>query len=190
MTGTANDTKVTLPVGVILRRSRGVTRWARWSWSVIGILPGAGPGGWKLLRETESVAEYHAATLQLELHRADTEAYRTALAGTPPMLWVILRRPAGEPDDRPQPFFATVSAYEAQDYTDNGEDLVEPVPMPPGLLAWVEDFVERHHRDEPFIKRKRRPFTEGRAEDGVGDSRIRQAADVYRAPRSIREGRE
>jgi hypothetical protein len=41
-----------------------------------------------------------------------------------------------------------------------GDDLVEAVPMPEGLIAWVQAFVERHHVDQPFEKRKRnRPET-------------------------------
>ena len=38
---------------------------------------------------------------------------------------------------------ATASPYEAQDYTDSGEEIVEKVMMPPGLVAWVRDFVRR-----------------------------------------------
>ena len=39
----------------------------------------------------------------------------------------------------------TASPYEAQDYADSGEEIVEKVPMPQGLLAWVAQFVEAHH---------------------------------------------
>lgn len=30
----------------------------------------------------------------------------------------------------------TASPYEAQDYEDNGEDIVEKILMPEGLIAW------------------------------------------------------
>ena len=53
---------------------------------------------------------------------------------------------------------------QAQDYMDSGEDSVQMTPMPPEIAAWVADFVEKHHVDEPFIKRKRKSFdpkTEG-----------------------------
>ena len=67
------------------------------------------------------------------------------------------------------------SAYEAQDYLDSGEEIVEPVPMPDGLIAWIKDFTDTHFVEEPFIKRKRDKKRIDLKEDGVGDARIRQA---------------
>ena len=39
-----------LPVGVVLRRTPGATRWAKWAWRAAAVLPGAGYGGWTELR--------------------------------------------------------------------------------------------------------------------------------------------
>ena len=58
--------------------------------------------------------------------------------------------------------------------------------MPPELVAWLSSFVERHHRDEVFVKRQRKRWVDDRVEDGKGDARIRQEADVYRSPASRR----
>ncbi len=174
----------TIPVGVVLRRTPGATRWAKWAWSVSAVLPGSGPGEGRELRREGEAVEYHAGTCPLTLHRTDTEAYLTALNGAPPSIFVILRVPPDAPDGRPEPLLVTASAYEAQDYADNGEDIVERVPLPLGLEAWIADFVARRHKAEAFVKRKRRPHMEDRVEDGVGDARIRQAADVYRAPKA------
>jgi len=55
--------------------------------------------------------------------------------------------------------------------------------MPPGLIAWVRDFVDQSHVEEKFIKRRRDRKRIDVIEDGIGDARIRQDADVYRAPR-------
>jgi hypothetical protein len=55
--------------------------------------------------------------------------------------------------------------------------------MPPGLVAWVRDFVEQHHVEEEFVKRKRDRKRVDLVEDGVGDVRIQQDTDVYRAPK-------
>jgi Protein of unknown function (DUF3305) len=65
------------------------------------------------------------------------------------------------------PFLVTASPYEAEGYME-GEDLVEAVPMPQGLLAWVQAFVERHHVDQPFVKRKRKHI---KGEEPGGDDR-------------------
>ncbi len=170
-----------MPLGVVLKRSPGVTRWAKWSWKPIAVLPGASDGAWKVLREDDGVVEFHAATLDLELHRTDAEAYRVSLTMEPPAVFVVLR----QDDDGPHAVkvhAVTMSAYEAQDYLDSGEEIVEPVPMPAGLIAWVREFTDAHFRDEAFIKRKRDKKRIDLKEDGIGDARIRQTADVYRSP--------
>lgn len=175
--------KITMPLGIVIRRQPGVTRWAKHVWRAVAVLPGAGPADWTELRQDGDVVEFHAATVPLELHRADAEAYMVSLSMEPPTVFVILRR-----DDDPQSphdyavYAATASAYEAQDYQDSGEEIVEPVPMPEGLVAWVKSFTDVHFEEEEFKKRKRRKHFEDLKEDGIGDPRIRQTADVYRTP--------
>jgi hypothetical protein len=71
---------------------------------------------------------------------------------------------------------------------DSGDGLIELVPMPEGLIAWIRNFVTAHHVDEPFIKRRRDRQRVDLIEDGKGDARIRQASDVYRAPRPVNAG--
>ncbi len=181
---------VSMPLGVVLRKSPGVTRWARWIWRASAVLPGAGPAGWRELRREGDAVEYHAATVTLELHRKETEGYLVSLNMAAPTVFVVLR----EDDDPDSPHewrvhHVTASAYEAQDYQDGGDEIVEPVPMPPALAAWVQDFCDRHHQEEPFVKRRRDKRTKGDAEDGIGDARIRQTADVYRAPGAIKPKR-
>ena len=182
MTDLAAKTQ-SMPMGVVLARKPGVTRWVKHSWSAVAVLPGAGAADWTLLSDADGVQEFHACTLPLELHRADVEAYKVSLSMNPPSVFVVLR--AAEDTQAAHDVFVqtvTASAYEAQDYLDSGEEIVEPVPMPDGLVAWVRDFVDAHFQDEPFIKRKRDKKRIDLTEDGIGDARIRQVADVYRAP--------
>ena len=40
----------TMPLGIVLRRAPGVTRWAKWSWKATAVLPGAGEADWRELR--------------------------------------------------------------------------------------------------------------------------------------------
>lgn len=177
----AAEKSVSLSLGVVIRRAPGVTRWARHVWKAVAVLPGAGPAEWKELRREGGAVEFHAATLPLELHRTDTEGYLHGLSAKTPAIYVVMRESdAGEaPLDV---LLVTASPYEAQDYADTGEELVEKVPMPEGLVAWIRDFIERHHEDEVFIKRRRDKKRIDLKEDGIGDARIRQPADVYRAP--------
>lgn len=178
-----------LPVGVVVRRVPGVTRWAAWSWRAVAVLPGAGPADWREMRREGEAVEFHAATCLLELHGAETEAYLHGLSAEVPSVYVVLRE-TGRNDARPlEILLVTASPYEAQDYCDSGEEIVEKVAMPDGLVAWIRDFVEAFHRDEVFIKRKRDKKRVDLEEDGIGDARIAQAADVYRAPGSVRRRR-
>lgn len=170
-----------LALGVVVRRMPGVTRWARWSWKAVAVLPGAADADWAVLRKDGDAVEYHAATVPLTLWASDTEAYRVGLSDTPPPIYVVMR--ATDDDARPYDVsLVTASPFEAQDYADNGEDLVEKVPMTPGLVALVRDFIEAHHEDEAFVKRRRDRVRTDLVEDGRGDARISQMTDVYRAP--------
>ena len=182
-----NPKSVSIPCGVVVRRTPGVTRWAAWNWLPVAVLPGAGDADWTELRREGEAVEYHAGTLPLELFRGETEAYLTGLSQTPPQVYVVLRR--DEDPDSPRDMMlhmVTASPYEAQDYLDSGEEVVEAVPMPAGLVAWVREFVDAHHEDEVFVKRKRDKKRIDLSEDGIGDARIRQMADVYRAPQAKR----
>ena len=177
-----------IPVGVVVRRLPGVTRWQKWSWQPVSVLPGAGDADWKVMREEGEAVEYHAATVPLELHRADTEAYLTALSDKVPSVYVVMRPAEEVRDGMPlDVMLVTASAYEGQDYADTSEVMVEKIPMPPGLIAWIREFVEAHHEDEIFIKRKRDKKRIDLQEDGRGDPRIRQMSDVYRSPAGKRK---
>lgn len=174
---------ITMPVGVVVRKTPGVTKWAKWAWKAVAVLPGAGAADWREIRREGDAVEYHAGTLSLELHRTDTEAYLTALANDPPSVYVIMR-PSLDTDRELDLLLITASAFEAQDYQDSSEEIVEPVPMPAGLIAWVREWVDFHHTEEKFVKRRRDKVKTDLSIDGIGDERIRQTADVYRSPNS------
>lgn len=172
---------ISMPLGVIVLRRPGVTRWAKWTWRAIAVLPGAHDENWKVLRAENEITEYHAATLPLELFSSDTESYLHGLSSRTPSIYVIMRhRDGSEPPL--EVVLVTASPYEAQDFADSGEEIVEKVPMTEGLVAWVRDFIECHHEDEEFVKRRRDKKRVDLVEDGIGDRRIAQMADVYRAP--------
>lgn len=170
----------TMPVGVVLRKAPGVTRWVPWNWTASAVLPGAGPADWRELRREGEAVEYHAATVMLELHGAETEAYLHGLSAEIPSLYVVMRQADG--DFPLEVVLVTASPYESQDYDDSGEEIIEKVPMPPGLIAWVRDFVEAYHEDEVFVKRRRDKKRVDLVQDGIGDPRVNKAADIYASP--------
>lgn len=178
---------VSLPLGIVIRRTPSASRWVPFSWKVVAVIPGAAQADWQVLRQEGDVLEFHAATVPLELWHTDTEAYLASLSARVPSVGVVMREQDGPSGEHPYDvLLATVSAYEFQDYADSGEELLELVPMPEGLVAFVRDFVEAHHEEEVFVKRRRDKKRMDLVEDGRGDARISQLSDVYRAPRSGR----
>ena len=163
------ERRISLPLGVVVRRRKIEHKWADHSWQAIGVLPGGAAmaiaqeagDGWRELASGDGWSDFYAGMLPLTLHRSDTEAYRVNLASETPSVYVVMRKvDEGDPDTPSGLRLAAVTAspYEGQDYLDNGEDIVEAVPMPPGLIAWMAEFTERHHVEQKFIKRQRRPI--------------------------------
>ncbi len=157
-----------LSLGVVLERRRIDNPWQDYVWKPVAVIPGAGPcdprGEWSVLAGGEGWAHFHAGTLTLELFRKETEGYKVNLAQQPPRLFVGLR--GGEDMDSDHdvvPFLVTACPYEAQDYLDSGDEIVEAVAMPEGVAAFVQAYIDTHHVDEPFVKRKRKRGKDGDA---------------------------
>jgi hypothetical protein len=156
----------TLPLGVVVEKRRIDHPWQPYRWLPTAVFAGAAPmapsGEWTVLREGEDFIQYHAGTLPLDLFRKETEAYKVNLSQDPPRIFVVLRQGEDAEGDHPvMPSFVTASPYEAQDFLDSGDEIVEGVPMPPDVTAFVQDYVDRHHVDEPFYKRKRKRASSG-----------------------------
>lgn len=155
-----------LPLGVVLERREVDHPWVEHAWKAVAVIPGAGSldprGEWQVLGSGEGWVHYHAGTLSLELFRKETEGYKVNLSQDPPRVFIGLR--AGEDMESAHdlvPFLVTACPYEAQDYMDSGEEQVEAVTMPDGVIGFVQAFIEQHHVDEPFYKRKRKPAETG-----------------------------
>lgn len=146
-----------LKLGILLERRDSDHPWLDHEWVFVGVLPGAPEiDDLRILRQVPGVVQYHAATLELELHRAEAEAYHYNLTSPEPSLFVVLRE--DEEEESGAPIVAelvTASPYEAQDYMDSSEELVERILIPEAIHAWVSEFVDAHYREEPFKKRKR-----------------------------------
>jgi len=146
-----------MQVGIVVERRDSSHPWADHVWQPVAVIPGAPPmdptGPWKILKRGNGREQYLAGTLDIEVWRTDTEAYLACLTAEPPQVFIVLREDL-EGEHEYVPFLATVSAYEAQDYADGGDDIVEGVPMPEEVIAWVQAFVDAHHVDKPFKKRR------------------------------------
>ena len=145
-----------IPLGVVIERREIDNPWQDYVWRPVAVIPGAPEvEEWKRINGGKGWIHYHAATLPLELHRKETESYVYNLESRPPVIYVVLRLSEEAGESEVEPFVVTVSPAESQDFADAGDDIVEAVPMPEVVLAWVQAFCDVHHVPEPHYKRKR-----------------------------------
>ena len=148
-----------LNVGIVIERRDEDNKWIDHSWHVVDAIAGApAVDAWLELDRGERSVRYHAATLPIEIFGGETEGYKVNLSLDPPVIFVVIDTEGMDDGEAPiEICHATVCPYEAQDYLDASENIVETVPMPPAVSAWLAAFVEAHHVDKPFKKRKREP---------------------------------
>ena len=152
------DTReASIKLGIVVEKRKSDHPWGDWNWKPVAVLcnpPEAQP--WSELISGEGYTRYHAASLPLVLHRKETEALTLNLMLPQPELYVVLRNSEDLDSKFPyQPLLVTASSYDAQDYSDAGDDIVEKVEMPEPIAAFIQAFVEEHHVEEKFIKRRR-----------------------------------
>jgi hypothetical protein len=144
----------TIPVGVVVERSKAASRWADYLWRPIAVLAGQpGTPPWTRLTDDGEHATFYAGSAEIELHRTETTNYRDNLATDAPALWVVLRETGSDPPYGL--FLVTADPAEGEAMTEAGTDIVEPVPMPDPVREVVASFVAEHHVERVFVKRKR-----------------------------------
>jgi len=146
---------VSIPVGVVIARERIDHQWQDFIWRAVGLLPGAPEiSQWRELRSSDDWTQYHAATLPLQLFRSDTQAYIDNLGNREPVIYVVIREEEQDSENPIEVHLVTASPYEAQDYMDSGDDIVDAIEMPDEIFEWVKIFVDEHHKETKFKKRK------------------------------------
>ena len=154
------NSTISIPVGVVLAREKIDHPWQEYVWRPIGVFLHAPEiSDWRELRRDEKSVHYHAATLPLELHRKETAAYKLNLDTGEPAVYVVLRDDPGASSKWPvSVHMVTASPHDAQAYNESGLETIKQVPMPQPLVELVREFVEAHHLEAPFIKRKRQNY--------------------------------
>jgi len=158
------ETDATVPrprtaVAVVMRRERIANRWQPWRWVLADIVPhedGFGAAPRLLLKDQHEERWLHPGFL-VELFTDDAEGYYLNASTAQPCFWVVWRMEeeallADEPVAVPQT--VTLSYHDAGRWLD-AQETVEQVPAPPEVVAWLRDFVDKHHVPEP--KRRQRP---------------------------------
>ncbi|ACA17493.1 molybdopterin-guanine dinucleotide biosynthesis protein A [Methylobacterium sp. 4-46] len=140
-------------VGVIVAKRRLKGPWASHAWLPVAALPGRPETPpWTRLGASEAEETFYAGSVTVALHPAETAHYGDNLASAQPSLWIALR-PVG-----PETYeIATVTAdpYEGEALAEGIGEIVEAVPMPPEMQAWLAAYYAAHHVERPFEKRKR-----------------------------------
>jgi hypothetical protein len=139
-----------IAVGVVLERRPARTPWQDVIWEAHAVLPepaAAEPGtplGGALL---------YGGAAEIELNTTDTGYYRDNLESGAPQVWVVLRpRDGGVP---PEIARVTCDPNEGEGYAGAGWDIVNVVPMPEPIAAFLAAYVAEHHVEQVFVKRKR-----------------------------------
>lgn len=148
----------TILVGIVLERRLATSQWASHLWLPVAVLPGdpaIAPG--TPLGTTDTGERFFAGSFSLDLHRTDTPTYRDNLASGDPRIWISVR--SGSEAALPEFVALTADPAEGEAYTEAGADIVEHVPMAPEIASMLAAFVQTHHVERAFIKRKRRDWS-------------------------------
>ncbi len=156
----AMDLILTIDVGVVVAREDVDHPWQDHIWRPISVFLGAPDlSSWRELRRGPGFVHYHAATIEMQLHRKETPGYRDNLSYDQPKVYVVLRggELADETSDWPvEVHMVTASPYDVEAYGEDGDEIIEAVPMPEQLIELVSAFIDEHHVEQPFKKRKRK----------------------------------
>ena len=144
-----------MTVGVVVERQRIDNPWVEARWTVIGVLPGVPDlAPWSVLEQSGDHTRYYAGAGEIALHPTEAENYKDNLDSARPSIYVILRPGGDAPGMRL--LSVTVDPGEVDAHSDAaGNDLMEALPLPPHVAAWMQDFVARHYVHRPFYKRQR-----------------------------------
>ena len=157
MTQPSEKSPPSIRLGVIVARVTIDHPWQDHAWRADAVtLDALDLPIWTELRRDAKSTTYFAGAHVLDLHIKETPAYCVNLEGGKPAVYVVLR-----PDERvhaPAPVFVhlvTASPYEAQAYLESGSELVQQVAMPAALVERLAQFIDAHHIEVPFKKRRR-----------------------------------
>lgn len=149
------DRHETLTVGVIVERRKAKSAWADFVWQPVEAVTLMPPlAAWSVMRESDGVTRFFAGPFTMELHPKETIAYRANLISEHPSIYVVLRADSDAPHGW-RLELVTPSPADAEAYMEGGADIVDKVPMPEEVAAWLSAYVDTFHVEEEFRKRRR-----------------------------------
>jgi hypothetical protein len=145
---------VSIPIGVLVERTKSSGTWAEFYWHPVGVLAGVpDTPPWTELSNDGERAVFYAGVVQIELYRTETSYYRDNLASASPQLWIALEPTQADPPFRVS--IATADPAEGESLTQSVTSVVDCVPMPGVIGERIAAFVAEHHIEHSFVKRER-----------------------------------
>ena len=142
-----------LSVGIVAVKRKLDNPWVDFEWFPEAVLPGVPPMEPPALLGAEGgVERWYLGPSEIGFHSGETSHYRDNLTSGRPAIWVALRE---DQDGRWFVAAATVDPYEGEAFVDVITDKIEALPMPHEIAVELQAFVDTHHVDHPFHKRKR-----------------------------------
>jgi len=149
-----------------MQRRPSRSRWESVVWEPWSVLESDAPAGEpRLLVERDGMAQWLHPGLELFIHRDEIEGYYLNVSTGSPRVFVLWRM-----DEDAQcglPVQVTASYEEAGRWMDGGHS-VDSVAMPPGIFAWLGEYVEKNYRPEPKKRHKPRSFIHPKDRDRAG----------------------
>jgi len=152
-----------LRVAVLIERERSPNQWQAWRFRIADVVPDESTFGQapRLLRDDGKVAHFLHPGLPVTLFADEAEGYYLNLSSGAPV-WFVMWRVAEDEPSRAWPEVVTLSYNEAGRLLD-AQEQVDNVPLPPPLIAWLDEFTANHYKPEP--KKRKRPASFQRPED-------------------------
>ena len=173
----------TIAVGVIVEKRKAASPWIDHTWGALAVMTGLPEAPrMTLIEKVGDTERYYLGAASIVLASVDTAPLRDNLMSGAPKLWVVMREE--QPDGSLSLVTVTADPTEGEANTETGSNLVDPVPMLPEIAAYIAAFVDEHHVEREFYKRKRdKPDREvfghrrGGLEQGGGPGEKRNPGD-------------
>ncbi len=168
-----------LKVAVVMQRTPLDNRWQPYQWKPLEVTAGdlipEGPP--RCLRDDPADSRWLFTGFDVRLFSDEAEGYFLNTSSPVPCWFVMWRFEDIDGVDVAVPKEVTLSYNEAARLMDGGEQRVDTLPLPIGVLERLNAFVADHYRPEPKKKRRKPSFEGGaaveqmaRAEGGGGGS--------------------
>lgn len=151
----APSTRPAVRVAVLMEREAAPNRWEDWRFRLVDVVlhEDAFGSARRVLRDDGKTCLTLFPGFTLELFRDEAEGYHLNLSSGAPV-WFVVWRIDDEDPSRAWPETVSLSYNEAGRWLD-AQERVDNVPLPAGLVAWLQAYTDEHYRPEP--KRRRRP---------------------------------